>query len=101
MAIIADAKPLPGDGERLAGISRRDDERTESANESKEFRLAEGLDVIPDRSVIQGRIRHPRHESGRGVGFPFDVHHGAYPSAEGELDGVAEHAASSAEVDVV
>lgn len=65
-------------------------------NVSKEFRFAEGLDVIPDRSVIQGRIRHPRHESGRGVGFPFDVHHGAYPSAEGELDGEAEHAASGA-----
>jgi len=101
MAIIADAKPLPGDGERLAGISRRDDERTETANISKELRFAEGLDVIPDRSVIQGRIRHPRHESGRGVGFPFDVHHGAYPSAEGELDGEAEHAASGAKVDVV
>ncbi len=101
MAIIVDATALARDGERLAGVSRSDDERTESANVSKELRVAEGLDVVPDRSVIQGRIRHPRHESGRGVGFPFDVHHGAYPSAEGELDGEAEHAASGAEVGVV
>lgn len=101
MAIIADAKPFSRDGERLAGISRRDDERMETANVSKELRLAEGLDVIPDRSIIQGRIRHPRHESGRGVGFPFDVHHGAYSAAKGELDREAEHAASGAEVEVV
>ena len=33
----------------------------------------EGFDVIPDRSVIQGLVRHPRHEGARGEGFPFDV----------------------------
>ena len=29
--------------------------------------------VGPDRRVIQGRVFHPRHETGRGVGFPLDV----------------------------
>jgi hypothetical protein len=31
-----------------------------------------GFKVIPDRCLIQGRVAHPRHESGRSMGFPLD-----------------------------
>ncbi len=33
----------------------------------------ERSNVVPDRSLAYGRVRHPRHESGRGVTFPLDV----------------------------
>jgi hypothetical protein len=49
----------------------------------------EGADVIPDRRRIQGLVRHPCHESGRGESFPLDVTHGAGAS-EGESNAQVE-----------
>ncbi len=38
-------------------------------------RRIEGAQVTPDRSRIQGRVRHPGHEDGRAVGLPLDSAH--------------------------
>lgn len=57
-----------GEAEGLAGISGSED-----MNLSTPWRAVEGGNVIPDRSLIQGLVFHPCHESGRREGFPLDV----------------------------
>lgn len=37
----------------------------------------EGSEIVPDRSRSQGRVRHPRHEDGRGESVSLDMAHGA------------------------
>jgi hypothetical protein len=56
-----------GEGEWLAGISASDERNLATPRAA-----VEGFDIVPDRRVIQGLICHPRHEGGRGKGFPFD-----------------------------
>ena len=77
MARIVCAKTFAGQAEGLAGVAGRDEKRTESLHDLAEAWLADGGNVVPDRSLIQGRVRHPRHESGRRVGFPLNVSHGS------------------------
>ena len=77
MAWIVCPKTFPGEAEGLAGITSGDDERAESLHNFAEAWLADGANVVPDRSLIQGRVRHPRHDSGRRVGFPLNVSHGS------------------------
>ena len=68
--------------ERLARIARRDDIHRAAP------RLAvESGNVVPDNSLIQGRVRHPRHESGRSVCFPLYM---AHSSISGQSEGEAE-----------
>jgi len=45
-----------------------------------------GRDVVPHRCSIQGRIRHPRHEDGRGIAFPLDVTYTTVSASEGDLE---------------
>ena len=59
-----------GDGHFLARVARSDD-----IHDATPRSAIEGDKVVPDRSRIQGRVRHPRHERRRGVGFPLDVTH--------------------------
>ena len=47
----------------------------------------EGSNVVPDNSLIQGRILHPRHESGRSEGVPLNV---TQSSISGDGDGEPE-----------
>lgn len=68
MAGIILALAPPGEAERLARISGSED-----MNLSAPRRAVEGGNVIPDRSLIQGLVFHPCHESGRREGFPLDV----------------------------
>lgn len=68
VAGIVLALALPGAAEGLAGVARSD-----AIHGSKPGAGVEGLEVVPDRSLIQGLILHPRHEAARSVGFPFDV----------------------------
>ncbi len=64
--------------ERLARIARRDEIHRAAP------RLAvECGNVVPDNSLIQGRVFHPRHESGRSVGLPLDMPHRSI-SGQGE-----------------
>jgi hypothetical protein len=63
---------LPGEAEGLAGITGR-----EEMNAAAPRSAVEGSQIVPDRCLIQGRVRHPGHESGRSVGFPLDETHSA------------------------
>ncbi len=70
MAWVVSAQALSRDGERLARISRSDD-----VHRAAPRAAVEGGNVVPDNSLIQGRVFHPRHESGCGEGLPFDMAH--------------------------
>jgi hypothetical protein len=47
----------------------------------------EGCEIVPDRSAIQGRFFHPRHEDGRGKGVPLDVTDSVTPLGQSEVEG--------------
>lgn len=67
-ALVVGLLPTSGDAPGLAGKSRSDE-----IHDATPRSAVEGDNVIPDRRRIQGLFFHPRHERGRGVGFPFDV----------------------------
>ena len=79
---VVRAPPLARDRERLARIARSDD-----VHRAAPRAAVEGGNVVPDNSLIQGRVFHPRHESGCGVGFPFDM---AHSTISGDGDGEPE-----------
>ena len=79
VARVVGTPALARDRERLARIARSDD-----VHRAAPRAAVEGGDVVPDRRAIQGRVFHPRHESGCGVGFPFDM---AHSTISGECDG--------------
>lgn len=64
---IAPPAALPGQAERLARISGSED-----MNAVTPRAAVEGSQIVPDRRSIQRLVVHPRHESGRGMGFPLD-----------------------------
>ena len=82
VARVVRAPALARDGERLARIARSDD-----VHRAAPRAAVEGSNVVPDNSLIQGRVFHPRHESGCGVGFPFDM---AHSTISGDGDGKRE-----------
>ncbi len=82
VARVVRAPALARDGERLARIARSDD-----VHRAAPRAAVEGSNVVPDRCRIQGRLFHPCHENGRGVGFPFDM---AHSSITGHGDGEPE-----------
>ena len=82
VARVVRAPALARDRERLARISRSDD-----VHRAAPRAAVEAGNVVPDRRWIQGRLFHPRHENGRGVGFPFDM---AHSSISGQGDGEPE-----------
>ena len=82
VARVIRAPPLARNGEWLAWIARSDD-----VHRAAPWAAVEGGNVVPDRRAIQGRVFHPRHESGCGVGFPFDM---AHSTIAGECDGEPE-----------
>ena len=79
---VVRASALARDGERLARIARSDD-----VHRAAPRAAVEGSNVVPDNSLIQGRVFHPRHESGCGEGFPFDM---AHSTISGDGDGEPE-----------
>jgi hypothetical protein len=80
-----------GDGKWLAGIAAVDD-----IHQAAPRSAVEGGKIVPDRSAIQGRVFHPRHERSRCVGFPLDVTHSAI-SGSGDVQSEVEAASSRAE----
>ena len=72
VARVRSAEPPPCDRKWLARIARAED-----VHRAAPRAAVEGSNVIPDRRRVQGRVFHPRHEHGRGVGFPLDVTHSA------------------------
>jgi hypothetical protein len=91
VAWILAAKPSACDRERLARIARAD-----NIHRAAPRVAIEGSNVIPDNSLIQGRVFHPRHESGCGVGFPFDMAHSTI-SGVGDGEPEVESARARAE----
>jgi len=81
VARIILAPSFSGGAERLARVARRDD-----IHDSTPRAAIEGLDIVPYRSRLQDRISHPRHEDGRGVGFPFTVTHSSIGVPESEME---------------
>ena len=82
VARVVGTPAFASDAERLARIARSDD-----IHRAAPRAAVEGSNVVPDKSLIHGRVFHPRHESGRGVGFPFDM---AHSTISGDGDGKAE-----------
>lgn len=91
MAWILAAEPSACDGEWLARIARSDD-----IHRAAPRAAVEGSNVVPDNSLIQGRVFHPRHESGCGEGFPFDMAHSTI-SGKGDGESEVETARAGAE----
>ena len=91
VAWVVRAPAFARDGERLARISRSDD-----VHRAAPRAAIEGSNVVPDNSLIQGRIFHPRHEDGRGVGVPFDMAHSTI-SGDGDGEPEVEPAIAGAE----
>lgn len=88
MARILGAEPSARHAEWLARIARSDD-----IHRAAPLAAVEGSNVVPDNSLIQGRVFHPRHESGCGEGFPFDM---AHSTISGDSDGEPEVEPASA-----
>lgn len=82
---------LARDGERLARIARSDD-----VHRAAPRAAVEGGNVVPDNSLIHGRVFHPRHESGCGIGFPFNMAHSTI-SGDGDGEPEVETARAGAE----
>lgn len=61
-----------GEAEGLAGIAGSDD-----MNAAAPCSAVEGSQIVPNRRRCQGRVIHPRHESGRRMSFPLDESHSA------------------------
>lgn len=62
------APSLAGEAEGLAWVTG-----SEEMNAAAPRAAVEGGNIRPDRSLIQGLVFHPCHESGRREGFPLDV----------------------------
>ena len=88
VARVIRAPAFARDGERLARIARSDDVHCAAPRAA-----VEGSNIVPDRRRIQGRVFHPRHEDGCGVGFPFDM---AHSTISGDGDGEPEIEPASA-----
>lgn len=91
MARISFAETPPGNREWLARVARSED-----IHDAAPWPAVEGCKVVPDRCRIQGLVRHPRHESGRCVGFPLDVTHSAV-SGTGDVEPEVEPADTGAQ----
>jgi hypothetical protein len=88
VARVVRTPALSRDGERLARVARSDD-----IHRAAPWAAVEAGNVVPDRRAIQGRVFHPRHEDGCGVGFPFDM---AHSTISGDGDGEPEVEAARA-----
>lgn len=91
MARISFAETPSGNRERLTRVARSED-----IHEAAPWSAVEGGNVVPDRCRIQGFVFHPRHESGRCVGFPLDVTQSAV-SGTGDVEPEVEPACASAQ----
>lgn len=85
------AEAAAGDRERLARVARSED-----IHEATPWSAIEGGKVVPDRCRNQDLVCHPRHESGRCVGFPLDVTHSAV-SGTGDVEPEVEPADTGAQ----
>ncbi len=88
---ILASEPSACDRERLARVAC-----AKKIHRAAPWSAVEGGNVVPDNSLIQDRVFHPRHESGCGVGFPLDIAHSTI-SGEGKVQSEVEPASARAE----
>lgn len=88
---IGGTEPGAGLRPRLARESASDE-----IHDAAPRSAVESGDVVPDRSLIQGLVRHPRHERRRGVGVPLDCTNKT-GSWDGEADAELESGDAGAE----
>lgn len=72
VAGVLGALAMTGEGEGLARISGSDD-----MNAAAPRSAVKGSQIVPYRRWSQGRVRHPRHETGRGETVSLDKAHSA------------------------
>ena len=89
--MILAAEPSACDGKWLARIACAD-----NIHRAAPRVAVEGGNIIPDNSLIQGRVFHPRHEDGCGEGLPLDIAHSTI-SGEGKVQPEVEPACAGAE----
>lgn len=90
---VVESAPLAGGAERLAGETGSDDIHSSTPRSA-----VEGAQIVPDRRLIQGRLFHPCHESGRRVGVPLNVTHSSGGDS-GESRDELEQSDAGAEVE--
>ncbi len=88
---VVRAKPSARNRKWLTRIAGR-----ETIHSAAPRSAIEGSNVVPDNSLIQGRVFHPRHESGCGEGVPLDVTHSTI-SGDGDGEPEVEPARAGAE----
>ena len=91
VAWIIAAEPSACDGKWLARIAC-----AKEIHRAAPRAAVEGSNVIPDNSLIQGRVFHPRHEDGCGIGLPLDIAHSTI-SGEGKVQSEVEPACAGTE----
>lgn len=79
--LVSLSELLPCDAERLARVARSDEIHAAAPRSA-----VEGSEIVEDRSRIQLRVFHPRHEDGRGEGVPLDETHAATPLGQSKVD---------------
>ena len=89
-ALAVEADALSGNGKVLTRCAASD-----AIHDATPRASIEGGEVVPDRSLRQGLLRHPGHEAGRGEGFPLDVHHTAGGSTGCEVEPEVEPSATA------
>ncbi len=82
--------------ERLTRVARSDD-----LHEATPRLAVEGTKVTPDRRLIQGRVFHPCHESGRSVAFPLNVTNSSQLFCKYDFKCDAQHSGTGAQVEVM
>lgn len=86
VAGVVGSTAVSAKAEGLAGITGSDD-----MNAAAPRAAVEGSQIVPDRSRSQGRVCHPRHESGCGETVSLDM---TYSAVSGHCDVQAEIKAS-------
>ena len=82
VARVIRAPAFACDRKWLTRIARSDD-----VHRAAPLSAVKGSNIVPDNSLIQGRVFHPRQESGCGEGFPFDM---AHSTISGDGDGESD-----------
>ncbi len=91
VARVVRALPLARDAERLARVARSED-----VHRATPRAAVECGNVVPERRLRQGRVFHPRHEDGRGIGVPLDVTHSSISGA-GDVEAEFQPAGAGAQ----
>ena len=92
MAGVGCPEPLPGNAERLTGIASNDASQLSAQRAS-----IEGVEVCPNRRVIQGAVRNTRSQDFAGSDFVFHVADRASASAQGVMHSDVEPASATTE----